>query len=287
MNANSLKGTEWFEQAENHLKEAGMKLHRAEKFSKTKELLSAVQEESERSRLIIVGGGDGTLSAAANILVKTDSVLGVLPLGTGNAFARDLKIPTSAAKAAEVITTGKVVKVDLGSARGRYFLNVVSIGLSAEAAKTLTVPLKRKMGRFVYAFALRQALRETKPFHVVVETNEGTAESDAVQLVIGNGRYHAGPLLLSPGASITDGQLLVYVVDGSALTDLVKYAMLLPTGLQGLLKTVKTAGVKSGRVFADPGQDAVADGEVIGSTPFDFMIHPQALPVMVPASFKG
>ena len=87
VNTRSLKGTEWLNEAKLKLTEAGFTLTVAEGFSKAPELFRRAEKEAGADRLVIVGGGDGTMSAVANILAKTGSTMGVLPLGTGNAFA--------------------------------------------------------------------------------------------------------------------------------------------------------------------------------------------------------
>jgi YegS/Rv2252/BmrU family lipid kinase len=213
--------------------------------------------------------------------------MGVLPLGTGNAFARDLGIPTDVEEAVEIIAEGRTADVDLGVCNGRYFLNTVTIGLTSKVAKSLTVPLKRRFGRFVYAGAIVNAVRTAKPFHVRIETEHGVTSLEAIQLVLGNGRYHAGPLPISPGAAITSGSLHLYAVKAGSTADLLKYALMLPTGFQAVLKTVHGEDTKAGSISATPRQSVVIDGEVAERTPLTFSVAPEILRVFVPQSFEG
>lgn len=287
VNTRSLKGAEWLDQAKQKLSEAGIELAVAQGFSKAPELFHRAEEEAHGDRLVIVGGGDGTMSAVANILAKTKCTMGVLPLGTGNAFARDLGIPTDLDKAVEILVSGMASEVDLGICDGKYFLNVITIGLTTTVAKTLTVPLKRRFGRFVYGIALLKALRQTKPFLARIETENGPTEINTIELVIGNGRYHAGPLPLSPTAAITSGFLRLYAVEAGSTAGLIKYALLLPTGLQGILNTVHSERTAGGTISTTPVQSVVVDGEVSHKTPIQFSVEPLALKVMVPKSFKG
>ena len=287
VNTRSLKGTEWLEQAKSKLEEKGIGLAISEGFSKAPELIRRAKEEAKGDRLLIVGGGDGTMNAVANILAHTDVAMGVLPLGTGNAFARDLGIPTDLDEAVEILVSGRVSEVDLGVCDGKYFLNVATIGLSATVAKTLTVPLKRRFGRFVYAIALVKAIRQMKPFTTVIESENGTTKMEALQLVIGNGRYHAGPLPISPTAAITDGLLHLYAVEAGSRAQLIQYALLLPTGFQGALKSVHSEDTAAGKITTTPIQSVVVDGELAQKTPLNYSIEPLALKVMTPKSFKG
>jgi hypothetical protein len=97
-----------------------------------------ISRHADRCDLVIVGGGDGTLNAAASALVYTGLPLGVLPLGTANDFARTMNIPLDPLKAAELIVQGRTKHVDLGEVNGHLFFNVASIGFSAELAAELT-----------------------------------------------------------------------------------------------------------------------------------------------------
>lgn len=87
---------------------------------------------------VIVGGGDGSLNAAVEGLVKTGLPLGVLPMGTANGFARTMGLPIDLETAIEIIARGKTVQIDLGVANDHFFFNVASVGFSAELAKSLT-----------------------------------------------------------------------------------------------------------------------------------------------------
>lgn len=108
------------------------------------ELITAYASQVD---LVIVGGGDGTLNAAAAGLMQTGLPLGILPLGTANDFARTLGIPTQLEQAVSIICQGHVRFVDLGEVNGHLFLNVSSIGFSAELARNLTAQAKKTLGR--------------------------------------------------------------------------------------------------------------------------------------------
>jgi diacylglycerol kinase family enzyme len=170
---------------------------------------------------------------------------------------------------------------------GGYFLNVATIGLTVEVAKTMTVALKRRLGRFAYAVAISRALKRTKPFRAVLDTDNGKTEVNTILVVAGNGRYHGGPLPLSPTAAITNGSLRVYAVEAGTTADLIKYALLLPTGLQGVLKSVHSENVVHATITTDSIQAVVVDGEVSAKTPLRLSVAPLSLKVMTPEDFKG
>lgn len=287
VNSKSLNGKAWFEDAKVKLAESGLLVSAAESFADPRQLVDRAKTQAREGRLLIVGGGDGTISSVVNAVAKTGVTLGLLPLGTGNAFARDLSIPTDLDKAIEIMVNGKETRVDLGVSEGCYFLNVATVGLSATVAKTLTIPLKRRFGRFVYAIAWAKALREMRGFRTTIATENGNTDMEALQIVVGNGKYHAGPLPISRTASITDGLLHLYAVDAKSRGSLIKYALLLPTGFQGSLDNVHSEDTEAGAIITTPVQSVVVDGEVSQKTPLRFSIDPLALRVMTPESFQG
>jgi hypothetical protein len=92
--------------------------------------------------LIVVGGGDGTLSEATHQLAHRDVCLGVLPLGTTNNFARSLGLPLNLSGALRTLTQGKVANVDLGHVTGRHYANLTSLGMSVQVAQHVPHRLK-------------------------------------------------------------------------------------------------------------------------------------------------
>src|SRR5262249_34344091 len=130
--------------------------------------------------LIVVGGGDGTLRSVARAFVGSRSTLGVLPLGTGNQFARDLGIDVEIEAACRILTDGKAAAIDLGTAGDDYFLTVATVGLSTHIAADLTGGEKRRFGLFSYAIALLRALRRLQPFRATLTMPEGVQAFDTL-----------------------------------------------------------------------------------------------------------
>lgn len=237
--------------------------------------------------LVVAGGGDGTFSAIARYFIDSPTVLGVLPLGTGNAFARDLGIGPDIDQACRTIVGGRIAQVDVGLANGHAFLNVASVGLTARIAMALSGPMKRRFGRLVYGFAVIQGLARCRPFRARLETDAGTSEFETLLLVVGNGRRHAGPFLLSPTASIVDGRLTVYALATTRKSAFLRFALALATGRQGDLPEVETMSPTRGRLTTVPSKKVILDGEAATETPLEFRVAPRALHVVVPQEFDG
>lgn len=159
------------------LASGGVDVHRAELVHPDDLAVEVARAISERCTLLVVGGGDGRIGVAAGLLAEVPAdrrpVLGVLPLGTANDFARTLDLPAGLLPAVAVLTTGKVVDIDLGQANGLPFLNVASLGLSVGATHALRPVLKRRLGPLAYPLAALVAYRRHIPFSVRVEFPKG------------------------------------------------------------------------------------------------------------------
>jgi diacylglycerol kinase (ATP) len=278
----------WFEQAKKALEDGGLVLLQAESHSDAAVIDRACKAAIEEGvRTVIVGGGDGTLSLVARHFVTGSSALGLLPLGTGNAFARDLGIPADVDTACKVILRGRSAWVDLGHANDDYFVNVATVGLTTRIARELTDEAKKRFGRAVYLYAMSRALARVRPFTARITTPEGHWEFDTLQVVIGNGRYHAGPFPIAPDASITEGKLSIYGLATTSRASFLKLAWHLRTGKHVELPEVHWISTAEGSLETVPVRNVTVDGQIVFKTPLQFSVAPKALEVYVPDSFKG
>jgi len=222
----------------------------------------------------------------------------VLPLGTGNDFARSLGIAPTLEAACDVIAAGYTARVDVGLANGRPFLNAVSLGLASAIARRLTPELKRRAGKLAYPVAAVAELWEHQPFHVRMKTDRGELELDVLQLVVGNGRYHGAGNMVTPDATLDDHRLDAYTItapstesgrEGTGLghmqdvSTLARIALSLRRGEHVSHPAVTSVSSAHLDVHAEPPQDINADGELIGRTPVRFELAPAALRVYAPA----
>jgi diacylglycerol kinase (ATP) len=254
------------------------------------ELLEALSTAMESGPdLLVVGGGDGTIGCAAELVAHTDTTLGVLPLGTANDFARTLEIPADLAAAVDTLVHGRVVDVDLGRVDGRAYLNVASVGLSVAVTQRLTPGLKRRLGRFAYPAATLAAYRSHGPFAARLELDDGTVLdlSDLMQVAIGNGRHYGGGLTVAPHASIDDHLLDVYAVEQGRLRDHVSVARLLRTGHLVEHERVHHVTTRRLRLVTDEPLPVNLDGEIAATTTATFEVDRNALHVVVPARSRA
>lgn len=145
INQRSRKGRAEASRAQSLLAQAGFTLLQPAR-DDTRSYSELIAAYAHRVDAVIVGGGDGTLNAAAPGLMQTGLPLGILPLGTANDFARTLGIPASLESAIKIIADGQLRAVDLGEVNQHLFLNVSSIGFSVELARNLTAESKKTLG---------------------------------------------------------------------------------------------------------------------------------------------
>lgn len=287
-NAQSRRGREWYPAVQRKLLEGGFELLFSEDVRKPANIRPLVAKAvKDKVPLIIVGGGDGTMSACATELKGSESVLGVLPLGTGNAFARDLGIPADVDGACQVLADGTPRSVDLGITCDRHFVNVATVGLTTLIAEELNDDQKKRFGRFVYAIAVARAVSKIRPFHAKLTRDGKVEEFDTMQVVFGSGRFHAGPFPVTPDAEITDHFLHGYTLRTTTKGALLKYALSLWGGRHVMLPEVESFTLKKARLETSPKERVVIDGEIGQHTPIDVAIDPGALRVLVSRDFPG
>jgi len=287
INTHSRKGQELCEPALFKLKELGVEIEKSVACEQREQMMAEAKAAVDRKvPIVIVGGGDGTLNTLADTVIDSESVLGVLPFGTGNAFARDLEI-SDIDVACRAIANGKISAVDVGVANGRPFLNVATVGLTTKIAQDLHESLKRKFGWLVYVSAAIRAFNEIKPFRVTLVTENGVHSFETLEVVIGNGRYHAGPFPLSPDAGIETGHFSIYALQKATKAAVIRLAVHLPSGTHVKLPEVHSESSTGGKLTARPNVKSIIDGDQGPMTPIDFQVRPRALQVLTPDGFAG
>lgn len=292
VNAGSRRGRTAIELAHRLLLEAGAGEVRVHPVGEGADLGRVLDEAMATSPgLLVAGGGDGTIGAAAGRVAGTGTVLGVLPLGTANDFARTVEIPVVLEDAVRALVGGRVVDVDLGRAGRRPYLNVASMGLSVEVTARLTPGMKQRLGAAAYPAATLLAYRRHTPFSARIEFPDGdhpTLElDDLLQVAVGNGRHYGGGFTVAPGAGIDDGTLDVYCIEKGRLRDHVSIARLFKHGGFVEHERVHHAVTTAVRIVTTPMQPVNLDGEVVTATPLTFRVERNAVHVVVPADSRA
>ena len=232
---------------------------------------------------VIIGGGDGTLNAAAPGIVDTRLPLGILPLGTANDLARSLSIPPDPMAAAGIIAEGRLRPIDLGQVNGHFYFNVASIGFSAVLARRLSQETKRRWGVLGYAVTAFRVLRRMRSFRVTIEHDGGLEKSRSVQVSVGNGRHYGGGMTIDAEARPDDGILDVYSLEIDHWWRLVALVPYLRRGTHGTWRDVRTLRTSACTLHTRRPMRVNADGEIVTRTPARFRVHPAAVRIFAPA----
>jgi YegS/Rv2252/BmrU family lipid kinase len=287
VNTRSRTGERAFFQALDHLQEMHVPLGVTYPIRDPARLPEAVQEVlGDGYEFLILGGGDGTVSSVVDFLADRGTLLGLLPLGTANDFARTLDIPEDIEEACKLIANGKVVDIDLGLAGDNFYVNVASVGLSVEATRALSPWLKKSTGPLAYPVAAIRAFLKHEPFSARLTFPEGDHEpveyDRLLQVAVGNGRFYGGGMIVGLESGIDDKTLDIYAIDLGRRRDLIGAVRYLKSG-----DFIKTDGVHNFRtprvrLETDPDLPVNIDGEVVTRTPQDFSVAQNALNVLVP-----
>jgi YegS/Rv2252/BmrU family lipid kinase len=236
--------------------------------------------------VLIVGGGDGTISAAASALVGTETRLGILPLGTLNHFARDLGIPSDLDEAAKLIAASKERAVDVAEMNGQIFINNSAIGLYPLMVVDRDVQRKRlgRSKRLAMLVASVRTLVRFRHHRLTLTVNDEEARVDTPLLFVGNNDYRLD--IGAPGQreSVDDGQLCVLVMRKKTRVGLIAASIRALFDRARRDDMVRLDGVERLRVESHRSSLAVSlDGEVVRSEPpLDYRIRKQALRVIAP-----
>lgn len=281
VNAHSRRGPLWFDEAEQALKPQ-LELTESRLFRSGDALNDAVKAFLQSGgEYVILGGGDGTLNHLTQLIMDHGALLGVLPTGTGNAFARDLGIPIQAKAACDVLVERREHLVDVGKWDKHIFLNLATVGVTSKIADALNPMHKRKLGFGAYLAALAKVAVKVRPFHLEMNLDGVHHEMETVQWVLGNGRYHAGPFALGADASLDEGMLHGYAVVGKGVASLLRYGAAMSLGRHLESNCIQGFAAKSGEIQTTPPKRVVLDGETRFRTPGKFQVISGALRVVV------
>jgi diacylglycerol kinase (ATP) len=245
-----------------------------------------------RDGLLIVVGGDGTISEVVNGLGQAGFpegvTLAILPAGTGNDLAATLAIPEDPDEAEAVLRQNRVrtldaVRVRSASTGEQFFVNVATGGIGAEVSGAADGEMKKRWGKLSYLRATLEVAREYEAKEVTLTLDGAERTLRAANLAIGNCRYAGGGWLAAPRANPEDGLLDLVVIEDVGAQEIFKLA---PTVLADSdyldNEGVFFARAREIRVESNPGSlEFTVDGEIIGDEPAVFAVIPRALKVMV------
>lgn len=282
VNTHSRKGAGQFAQARALFEAAGLPLAAAHGVRNPSRMRETVKRAlADGAELVIVGGGDGSISTTIGALIGSEAIFAPLPLGTANSFARGLGIGPGLEEAVATIVAGHAVWIDLAEINGNMFANSAAMGMPPMIGDTIPPKIKRWFGRFGYLGWAIYSLIHFRPFRLTLVGPDVTEACWATELRMLNGQYTGG-IKMSDEARLDDGAVLIQIVSGRSKWSLARDWYLRLLGLrqrEGMAREIK---VKEARVDARPPQKVAIDGEVLARTPFTLRIHRRAVRVIAP-----
>ena len=278
VNARSRKGRASYRDACRLLTAAGIELT-ARHAVRHPEYMSQHVEDAVAAGapMIIVGGGDGSLSSAVDFLVGTDTVFALLPLGTANSFARSMGIPLDLAGAIDVIANGVRQRIDLGMIDDDYYANNAAMGIAPQIAESVPHWLKGALGKAGYLTWAAWCLVRFKPFTLIVDGER----IEATEVRIANGGFHGGTELVDE-ARVDSGRIVVQIVTGTGRRHLAWNWLASILRLGARHATTRELIASELQIDADPPQALSIDGEVLARTPFTARIACAVIEVAAP-----
>jgi diacylglycerol kinase family enzyme len=236
---------------------------------------------------LVAAGGDGTVNAVASAVVDSECVLGILPVGTLNHFAKALEIPLDVEQAALTIATGKLRKVDVGEVNGRFFVNNSSIGLYPSMVRGREQEQRLGRSKWVALFWATLAVLRRYPVLSIRLVSEGRELVRRTPLVfVGNNHYEMQGFNIGKRTSLDSGKLSVYAAHQDRARSLIRMAVEAFFGKARRGRDFDYLSTENLHIEIRRRTVQVAtDGEVTTfSPPLLYRSRPLALQVIVPAS---
>ncbi len=267
-------------QAESALRARGLafRVDRTHSLPHAHELARAAVAAGETA---VAMGGDGLIGAVAGELRGGDAVLGVIPGGRGNDFARKLGIGPDVERACDVLATGSERVVDVADVGGRTYLGIASAGFDSDV-QVIANATKLPLGELVYLYATLRALRGWRSAHWEVVVDGQAHGFDGYSVAVANSGVFGGGMYLVPDAALDDGLLDVVFTRAAPKR---RFLANLPRVFKGTHVNEPNLTFLRGREIAfhaDRPFAAYADGDPIADLPVTVRVVPAALRVLAP-----
>lgn len=237
--------------------------------------------------LVIVVGGDGTIEAVARGLVHTQTVLGIIPMGTRNNIAASLNIPNDLTQAIQIIAEGDRDRFDMGRANNHYFMEVVGVGLEATlfpCGDEVKEGIKKNyLAALRSVFSGLKTFLQFRPHRLVLRFDGGRMRRlRTLQVNICNSPRYGIEFALAPEAKMNDGKLDVIYLDNPSKWDHLRHFFTAMRGGGQPHERLRAHRASVVEVRSYPPLEVHADGECLGTTPVIVEVIPQALWICVP-----
>jgi YegS/Rv2252/BmrU family lipid kinase len=237
------------------------------------------REAATRGDVVVAVGGDGMVSSVAGAVVEAGGVLGIVPSGRGDDFARMLGIGGEPEQVARTLLEAEPQAVDVIDAGRRVVLGSVYAGVDSLASE-IVERVRRLPVSTQYAYAGVRALLSFSPTRYTIEVDDTTYTEDAYTVVVANSGYYGGGMRIAPAASLTDGVLDVVVIRAASKLRLIRCMPKLYDGTHVELDEVLVLTGRRVRLSSAAPVTAYGDGERLAPLPVEARVVPGALRVL-------
>ncbi len=262
--SSSVKHIDWLQ------KEAGTRWNTFEIVitGKSESVTELARQKSESFDMIVACGGDGTVNQVINGIAESDVIFGVLPIGTGNDFAKSLHLPDSLSGCLDLLYVESTLKADLIRCEGDASLwccNTLGLGLDG-LANFYSKKFKRIRGSAVYVLGLIKAAFRFRGARLKMTVNGKEYQGDFLMATICNGKWEGGKFYLAPKASIFDGKLELVTIKKISIPTVFTYVLAFKNGPAKWMKNLHSRTIETLELESDRGLAAHADGELLGTS---------------------
>ncbi|GGE55814.1 hypothetical protein GCM10011533_05410 [Streptosporangium jomthongense] len=231
--------------------------------------------------VVMVAGGDGSVSAGAGLCLERNATLAVLPSGTANDFSRNLALPADPAALCELIRQGVTQQVDVAEFGDGIFLNVAHVGLGTLPARESQGYAKKLLGRFSYAAELLRRANAKRGFHAKIQCDQAVVHGRWLSIAISSGAFFGGGNEI-PEATANDGLLDIIAVKPRPLLQLLLTFALVQLNGKSPRRTSTVVHLKGRRcdVHTTKPKTVTVDGDVAGKTPLHVVCRKHCLRVI-------
>lgn len=245
---------------------------------------------AKKHEVVVAYGGDGTVGDVMRgiLLAQKDgdapheATLGIIPVGTGNDMARNLKLSLETREACATVLGGVTKRIDIGTINGTPFINNAGTGFDAAVMHTMNTGIKFARGQLAFRLAILKTLAKYKPFSLTLEADDEEKRTlRAFMVSVLNGKVYAAGMEAAPHAEVDDGRLDVMIIKEMSKLKLLPVIQLVAAGQHLDHPAVEMLQVRRLKLGAIPPQPLNIDGEVRGLTPMEVNVLPRALKVLV------
>ncbi|MEX0661408.1 MAG: diacylglycerol kinase family protein [Balneolaceae bacterium] len=243
-------------------------------------------KDYQKYDIVVACGGDGTLHNAVNRALHENIVVGLIPMGSGNDFAKAIHLPKDLGECLDVIKIGKTKKMDLIQCSGdvdRWCVNTLGVGFDG-LANSYNSRLKRFVGRLGYHMGALMAAFKFKGSHMELSVDGKITHGNILMITACNGPIEGGSFVVGPDAKIDDGLIDLLTLKPTPLIKLLYYIPRFKNGIPKNLDTATSVKCSQIKIHSKTPVSVHGDGECLGSDirDLDINIHPLVLNVIVP-----